>query len=91
MHVLGAGAVSTKDQLGATSELMPLPNICQGTESIGWLLAVTAHSDVVVSRSAARVWYRLGKNAALWLLRAEKRNEDGACTDNPTCAHSFCR
>jgi hypothetical protein len=49
-----------------------LPNICQETEEIGWLLKLATHDDVVIRRAAAKVFYRLGRKASGWLLRAEQ-------------------
>lgn len=57
-----------------------LPNICQETEEVAWLLKLAAHDDLVIRRAAAQIFDRLGKKASGWLLRAEQDSE-GAVMD----------
>jgi hypothetical protein len=49
----GGGSPTSCDRRRAEEETV-LPNICQGTRSIGWLLQLAAHEDRVVRQQVSQ-------------------------------------
>jgi len=78
--MLAGGGPSSMQSATKPEDKRALPNICQETEEIGWLLKLAAHDDLVIRRAAAQIFDRLGKKASGWLLRAEQ-DSDGEVMD----------
>ena len=75
----GAGGTSSKPMPSADPDVV-LPNLCQGTDSIGWLCELCfkpassrpgSQPDTVVQRHAAHVFARLAASACRWLAAAD--------------------
>ena len=70
--MLGPSSAANSASSGRQDRNLHLPNICQNTDEIAWLLTLAIHHDVVIQRSASTIFLRLGRKASKWLLSAEK-------------------
>lgn len=74
-RMLTNGPISSSAQsANGPPDKRALPNICQETDEVAWLLTLGTHQDVVIRRAAAKIFFRLGRKASGWLLQADQNS-----------------